>query len=133
MTAIRTASCSCGALRVGCRGEPARISVCHCTECQKRTGSPFAAQATYAADQVTIEGQATAFTRGSDDGNWVRTWFCPTCGSTVYYEIQVRPEMVSVALGGFADSAFPEPTVEVYGERRYPWVRIETHGEREQV
>ena len=40
MTA-REASCSCGRIRLRCKGEPVRISVCHCLECQKRTGSAF--------------------------------------------------------------------------------------------
>ena len=82
---------------------------------------------------MTIVGDPIAFTRGSDDGNWVRTYFCPTCGSTTHFEIEVRPGMISVPVGGFADAAFPEPRFEVYAERRHPWVRIETQGAREQV
>ena len=39
----RTATCSCGQLRLACEGEPVRISICHCLECQKRTGSIFGA------------------------------------------------------------------------------------------
>jgi hypothetical protein len=41
----RTASCRCGALRAICEGEPVQVSVCHCLECQRRSGSAFAAQA----------------------------------------------------------------------------------------
>ena len=41
----RTATCRCGQLRAECQGEPVRVSVCHCLDCQKRTGSVFAAQA----------------------------------------------------------------------------------------
>jgi hypothetical protein len=40
MTA-RIASCSCGQLHLTCTGEPGRVSMCHCLECQKRTGSVF--------------------------------------------------------------------------------------------
>jgi hypothetical protein len=31
----RTASCTCGELRVEVTGEPIRVSVCHCDECQR--------------------------------------------------------------------------------------------------
>jgi hypothetical protein len=48
------------------------------------------------------------------------------CGSTVWYEIERRPGMVTIPVGGFADPAFPEPTVEVYGERRHPWIGFDT-------
>ncbi|MGR3757040.1 MAG: GFA family protein [Tranquillimonas sp.] len=30
----RTATCRCGQLTATCRGEPVRIAVCHCLECQ---------------------------------------------------------------------------------------------------
>jgi hypothetical protein len=40
----RTAQCSCGQLRVQMRGEPVRVSMCHCLACQRRTGSTYGAQ-----------------------------------------------------------------------------------------
>lgn len=124
----RTAQCACGALSVACEGEPVRVSVCHCLDCQRRSGSAFAYQATFPADQVVPAGESKSFTRVSDSGRSATFHFCPTCGSTVFYEIEARPGMVSVPVGGFADPDFPEPRVSVYGSRRYRWVRIETEG-----
>jgi hypothetical protein len=122
----REARCSCGALRASCRGEPVRRSICHCLECQRRTGAPFGLNATFAAEQVEISGERTAYTRRSDEGFWVRTSFCPVCGSTVFYEIERRPGMVTIPVGAFADPAFPEPTVAIYDDRRHPWLRFDT-------
>lgn len=109
----RVASCNCGQLRVTCEGEPGRISICHCLECQKRTGSVFATQARFTSDAVIIEGDATRWTRGA-----ATFGFCTTCGSTVYWEF---PGFIYVAVGAFADQTFPPPTVSVYEERRHPW------------
>ena len=50
----RTATCQCGQLAVACEGDPVRISVCHCLDCQKRSGSSFAAQARFPVDKVTV-------------------------------------------------------------------------------
>ena len=122
----RTATCSCGSLRAICRGEPVRVSVCHCLDCKRRSGSAFAYNATFPEDQVETSGTSNSFTRSSDEGYWGRFNFCPSCGSTVCYEIERRPSMITVPVGAFADPAFPEPTVSVYGERRHPWLRIET-------
>lgn len=123
----RLASCSCGALAARCVGEPSRISVCHCGECKKRTGSAFSAQATYREEEVTLSGEPSTFTRhGEDGGHWVTTSFCPTCGSTVWYRIEQRPGMVSIPLGCFADANFPEPRVSVYDGLRLPWVELHT-------
>ena len=79
----RVASCSCGQLRLTCEGEPVRISMCHCLECQKRTGSVFATQARFSRELVTIEGRATVWTRLGDSGEPATFKFCPVCGSTV--------------------------------------------------
>ena len=38
------ASCRCGQLRATATGEPTRVSVCHCVDCQKHSGSAFAAR-----------------------------------------------------------------------------------------
>ena len=55
----REAQCSCGQLRLTCEGEPVRISICHCLDCQRRTGSVFGTQARFPRGQVTrIEGRA---------------------------------------------------------------------------
>ena len=54
----RSASCSCGRLTVSVTGEPARVSVCHCLACQRRTGSAFGVQARFDASQVHLEGEA---------------------------------------------------------------------------
>ena len=54
----RTASCRCGRLSATCTGDPVRISVCHCLDCQRRSGSSFAAQARFPVHQVTIVGES---------------------------------------------------------------------------
>jgi hypothetical protein len=41
---------------------------------------------------------------------------------TLWYEIERRPNMVSIPAGAFADPNFPAPTVEVYEERRCAWL-----------
>ena len=60
----RVASCRCGQLTATCRGEPVRVSVCHCLNCQKRSGSAFAAQARWPDDQVTITGATQMTMKG---------------------------------------------------------------------
>lgn len=129
----RQATCSCGQLRVTCTGEPVRISVCHCLACQQRTGSVFGAQARFHRDNVAIEGNSTTFARTGDSGTTAVFHFCPTCGSTVYWEFVSTPEFVAVAVGNFADPSFPRPRHSVYEERQHSWVSIEDDGSMEHV
>jgi hypothetical protein len=118
---IRTASCSCGQLRVACEGEPVRISMCHCLACQKRTGSIFGVQARFPRERVSIEGLHTAYERVADSGNRVTTHFCPDCGSTVFWELEVAPDLIAVAVGAFADPGFPDPKHSVFENMRHRW------------
>lgn len=117
----RVASCSCGQLRVTCEGEPVRISICHCLECQKRTGSVFATQARFPREAVAIEGRTTQWARVGDSGGSATFHSCPVCASTVYWEARDAPEIIYVAVGMFADPSFPPPRISVYEERRHPW------------
>lgn len=120
----RRATCSCGQLALTCEGEPVRISICHCLECQKRTGSAFGIQPRFPIDRVTIEGASTEFVRLGDSGNPVRFHFCATCGATVYWEASFMPDHVAVAIGAFADPSFPAPVISVYDHRRHPWAEM---------
>lgn len=118
----RTASCACGQLRVVCRGEPKSVSLCHCRECQRRSGGPFGVAAFFAAEAVAMSGGATVYRRPSDTGFDVAHRFCPECGSTVWWEATRKPGLVAVALGAFADPDFPGPTQAVRGETRHRWL-----------
>ena len=118
----RTAACACGSVRIAVEGEPARLSICHCDACKRRTGSAFSWNATFPADQVAIEGETRSWQRDSDEGYWGRHHFCPRCGATAWYEIERRPSMISIPAGNFTDPDFPAPSVEVYWEKRCPWL-----------
>ncbi|MGE0742567.1 MAG: GFA family protein [Hyphomonadaceae bacterium] len=118
----RIASCSCGQLRIACEGEPLRISICHCLECQKRTGSVFAVQARFASDRVKPEGRASHWSRKGDSGGSATFRFCPDCAAIVYWTPD-GGDFVMVAVGAFADPNFPPPFVSVYEERQHPWTR----------
>lgn len=120
----RQAECSCGQLKVTCEGEPIRVSICHCLACQRRTGSPFGQQARWMAENVTVEGPATTFVRVGDEGCRITFRFCPTCGSTVYYDIDAMPGQIAVAVGAFAEPSFPAPVFSVYEARKHAWVTV---------
>ena len=119
----RTASCFCGQLRITVHGEPRGVGVCHCLACQRRTGSVFAALASFGAP-FEVEGRATDYVRIGDAGAQFRFRFCQVCGSTVFHTEEGVEESVGVAVGAFADPSFPEPQVSVYDCRRHPWVRL---------
>jgi hypothetical protein len=80
----RMAQCCCGSLRADARTEPEIVAMCHCTECQRRTGSTFGVSSYFKVSDVEVSGPSTSYVRTGTSGNKVETHFCPTCGSTVY-------------------------------------------------
>lgn len=120
----RVASCRCGQLRVHCIGEPVRVSVCHCLECQKRTGSAFGAQVRWGDDQVMTEGKWSEWSRIADSGNRATYRFCATCGSTVAYSGEGMPGYTAIPVGAFAGQALPSPIYSFYEERQHPWTAV---------
>ena len=130
-TTQRTASCSCGQLRVVTTGEPARVSLCHCLACQKRTGSVFGAQARFAEADVTVVGESRPYARVAESGHTLTFSFCPHCGATVHYVNDALPGFVGIPLGAFAgsadvadaaDAALPAPAFSVYERSMHAWV-----------
>jgi hypothetical protein len=118
----RLASCSCGQLSAEVTGDPVRISICHCLACQRRSGGPFAEQARFPRDQVTVAGNSSRYMRIGDAGTCATFHFCPDCGATVYFEPGGLPEFLMIPVGAFADPSFPAPTVSVYENRMHGWV-----------
>ncbi len=120
----RTATCRCGQLTATATGDPVRVSVCHCLDCQKRSGSAFSAQARWPDEQVLVMGEAREWSNVSDSGNRATFRFCATCGATVTYAIELMPGMTAIPIGAFADPEFPAPAFSVYENRKHRWVEI---------
>ena len=125
----RTASCRCGQLKASVTGEPVRVSVCHCLNCKKRSGSAFAVQARWPRDDTQIEGQSKTFVKVADSGNRATFHFCPECGSDVFYEIDGKfddkfNELLAIPLGAFDDPFFLSPNFSVWESRKHDWVEI---------
>ena len=119
----RTAKCLCGSLAVTCEVEPVQIFECHCHDCQRRTGSPMAVIAYFPNEALESDGEAKRYLRIGDAGSRITHYFCPNCGTTLFYEApEVFPGLTAVPVGCFNDSNFPEPKMSFYGKRRYHWL-----------
>ena len=122
---IHKASCRCGQLKATATGEATRVSACHCLDCQKRSGSPFAVQARWPEEQVATEGDSRTYVHFADSGNRITHHFCPQCGTTVHYRIEGKFDgLVAIPLGAFDDPYFLRPRFSVWESRKHDWVEI---------
>jgi hypothetical protein len=124
----REAACSCGQLRIRLAGDPQLVSSCHCLACQRRTGALFGSSAFFRRNQViSTHGERRTFRRQADSGAWLSFQFCPACGTTVFWENEQLADMVSVAVGAFADPRFPAPVRTVWTTTKHEWLAFPPH------
>ncbi len=120
------ASCQCGALEVHASEDPYITIACHCNACQKRTGSAFATVAYFKEDVIEMSGDSSGYGRTADSGDGLENRFCPSCGTTVYWTLDMRPDSVGVLIGAF-DTPRPEPVRTVWTSEKRDWVTLPAH------
>jgi hypothetical protein len=125
---IREAKCTCGQLTVRVVGDPTIVLACSCLKCQRRTGSVFGVSAYFPDEQVEeITGDTRTFNPPSDSGRPSERHFCPHCGTAVYWKAGAFPGHTGIAVGTFADPAFPAPMVSVWNGSKHSWVEFPEH------
>lgn len=119
------ATCYCGDLRLECSGNPSKVSLCHCFDCQRRTGSLFSVAAFFPREVVVLAaGVSQSFHRPSASGFEVTFHHCSNCGSNVWWEPDRMPHLIGVAVGAFADPNFPMPEQAVWAQQMHRWLEL---------
>lgn len=115
--------CHCGALRYQLSAPPLMIYNCHCTNCQKITGSAFTVAA-------TVVERALVFTKGvpkrlnwkADSGNERFGLFCEACGSRIANGQTPSNGLLSLRAGTFDDTSWVEPAGDIWTKSAQGWV-----------
>ena len=80
-----TGQCHCGAIAYRARLVSTAIAICHCTDCQALSGSPYRATATArAADFDITRGAPAAYVKTGDSGRQSTQYFCRVCGAQLF-------------------------------------------------
>ena len=105
MSTKHEGGCVCGAVRYETQGDPMRVSVCHCTWCQRRTGSAFAVEPVFQMEQVVVSGPPLSRYRHISDssGRWLELAFCPTCVTNIGFVTERAPDLQFIDAGTFDD------------------------------
>jgi hypothetical protein len=100
--------CVCGSVRYVTHGNPLRVTVCHCTWCQKRTGTAFSVEPVFNKEQVEITGgPLTKYRHISDESaRWLDLEFCPRCGTNIGFTLEWRPGARVIDAGTFDDPSW---------------------------
>src|SRR5690242_7226584 len=90
--------------------------------CRRRTGAAFSYNAYFEESRVDVSGPSQGYVRDGQQGRKFRGYFCPTCGTTVYWNLDMRPDFYGVAAGLFEDISVPSPRWSVYEQTKCDWV-----------
>ena len=97
---IHHGGCSCGGVRYETHGNPTRVDVCHCRYCQTRTGSAFGMNVYFEDSQIQFtSGELKDYSFVNNAKQQFHNRFCPNCGTTVFWSIEMRPGWTGIALG----------------------------------
>jgi len=123
MADSREGGCQCGAVRYRLEGEPIGLAVCHCTGCQRQSGSAFGMSLAVRSEAFRLlAGELRTFTVSCDSGRTKRCAFCPACGTRIHH--QVFDAALSVKAGTLDDTSWLAPDSHYWTRSRQPWVPI---------
>src|SRR5262245_30003591 len=97
--------CLCGGIRYKTTSEPIRVTVCHCSFCQKVTGTAFLVEPIFLKTDVIFSGEAPRKYDHRSDGSGKRVTvnFCGRCGSTLFFDLERFPTIFAIFAGTFDD------------------------------
>lgn len=118
--------CTCGAVRYRLESPPLFIHCCHCTWCQRQTGSSYALNALIESDRLTVlQGNPEVVDTPSPSGKGQRIWRCPDCRIALWSHYAGFGDAVSFARVGTLDEAGRlSPDVHIFTSAKQPWVQI---------
>lgn len=119
-----TGGCLCRRVTYQIKSVPKLQLVCHCTSCQKQSGSAFSAAALVPKEDIKIEGSTKTYIETADSGNQIKRMFCSNCGSSLYSEVAARPDAIVLQVGSIDNSKWFEPRVNFWTDRALSWVPI---------
>ena len=121
MTVPCMGGCACGAVRYECSAAPVFMFLCHCRDCQRATGNPFAANVWFAVSALCFLNGEPQYHVVQSLGNTVDHGFCPACGSPLGMKSSGFPDIIGVRAATLDDPSGLEPLAELWTCRAYPW------------
>lgn len=118
--------CACGAVRYRLGSAPMFVHCCHCTSCQRETGSAFAINALIEADRVEVlAGAPAAAPTPSESGKGQTIWRCPSCHVALWSNYAGSgPRIHFVRVGTLDEPAACPPDVHIFTRSKLPWVTL---------
>ncbi len=122
-----TGGCGCGAVRFEVTSPLVSSTYCHCTRCQRRTGTAASANARAEPGSFRIVAGEDHLRAWKPEGG-AEKWFCGECGSALYSRVPGDPERIGIRLGAFDQDPQIRPSAHQFVAYAAPWAVIPDDG-----
>ena len=116
----KNGSCLCGEVNFTYKSEPGMFLMCHCTDCQKSTGSPVASIIIIPEDDFIINGPTSSYECEAK----VTRSFCKICGSQIFSQIESAPGVVAIKTGVLDEQPNIKPNLVCWTKSKPDWFEI---------
>jgi hypothetical protein len=116
--------CHCGKITYSAEVDESAVSVCHCTDCQRLSGSPYRASvAAKRADFELHSGEPKTYVKTSEDGTQRVQTFCGDCGTPIYATGLDESSPLNLRVGALNERAALAPRRQIWMRSALPWVK----------
>lgn len=115
-------SCHCGRISFTAQVDPARVTVCHCSDCQVMSGSPFRAVVPAAVEHFVLRGEPKRYIKTADSGNRRVQAFCADCGTPLFATAPENATQVIIRTGCVKQRAELVPKAQIWQRSTLPWI-----------
>jgi hypothetical protein len=116
-------ACHCGDITFEAEIDPEKVTICHCTDCQTLSGSPYRASVPVPADKFKIlTGEPTKYVKTAESGNKRVQAFCPRCGTPIYASAADNPDApYMLRIGAVRQRDALEPKRQIWTASEQGW------------
>jgi hypothetical protein len=122
MTVPFSGRCACGSIRYVCARAPIAMLNCHCRDCQRSSGAPFASGFIVLVSDVEITGTPKTYSVRADSGSLATRSFCSDCGVPLFTRGEAAPEFMSIRFPTLDSPSEFQPMLDIWTSSAQPWV-----------
>ena len=117
--------CHCGRVTYLADIDPVKVSICHCTDCQSLTGSPYRVTVICSAEQVLLTGEPPkTYAKTGDNGRTRFQHFCGDCGSPLFTSGEGGSDDFGIRWGSIRQRDALRPTRQIWCQSAAVWIDV---------
>jgi hypothetical protein len=126
MTTPCTGGCSCGAVRYVVTRAPLAVYACHCTDCQRSSGTAFTLS--MLLDRATFEvtqGEAVPYAARMAHGAPASGCMCGDCGTRLWRVARTQQHLMMLRAGTLDKTGWLRPVAHFWTRSAQPWLVLQ--------